>query len=88
MYIHITDESVINSVNVNCFFPCDPSSGISMFDPFFGVDTQTGDINNCCSTTETSRGYGTDTTCTLCKFSCIIIQVAIYHKIIICISST
>lgn len=87
LFIPITDESVINSVNSNCFTTCDPTSpGNNVLDQSMN-DTSTDDSNFCCQTVDTNRGYSTDTTtCTLCKFSCIYYNYSLL--IYVCILAT
>ena len=65
--IIIVDESVINSMNYNCFSTCDPSSPSNNIAETYS-DVAIGNSNGCCYFTSTSVGYGTDTTiCSKCK---------------------
>ena len=61
--IVIIDESVINSMEVECFADCSSHS------PDASNDESTNDFNGCCNTVATTGGYGGDTiTCTAaCK---------------------
>ena len=64
----ITDESVINTVQLTCYSMC----GSDMVDADNNsMDTTTNDFNGCCNSVSTTSGYSATalSTCTtVCKF--------------------